>query len=628
MWPLDRGSEKSVHFPESKATSINEAWCHVVVALLSVDIQPTGERFASAGVDGRISIWPLSAVQLLPSHLEAQADSIRLAQIQVHSAPVNVVRWSANGRCLASGGDDHIIYVHELMRGQSTLVSSNGSGGHHSEVWQLTIALRGHQLSVVDIAWSPDNTSSQMCSGSLDRSVIVWDVHKGVPMQVLKGHQGFVKGVAWDPLGEYIASQSDDNSVIIWGLGTAAIEQVAKIQEPCLSISETTAFSTKISWSPDGSKLAVASKITKVQSSAFITLFINRKHNWTLVARKAHDHLKGMVTVSKFNPKLFHWNGKSVHYCGCGSSKGVFSILREPCGPPSDPPFQSHSHPSDWIGVAWEFLVTQENITDASWAPDGFMMLMVSNKGTLYRGMFEKDSLGTPVSANVNMELQCGTSSNTPTLSCRTGEPLDRITPDKVGSGSEGKKRKRKIKPVRADGPSIQKTMQFVPDRPTIVLDGSPDRNKKITQNAQHMPSSVEDPDMFRVFRTPHVQSSFSFASEDDEEGGITEVCVTNPDATNGSDGMVSKVELLRDSKVVLWEADVDGTIVLGAGNKSFIAVATSALTLQVCHRQCSQAELVFSLINPSNKSVLAYFSPNENLNLLKFRAPPPTSVE
>ena len=33
---------------------------------------------------------------------------------------------------------------------------------------------------------------------------------------VLEGHKSYVKGVAWDPIGTYIASQSDDKSIIIW----------------------------------------------------------------------------------------------------------------------------------------------------------------------------------------------------------------------------------------------------------------------------------------------------------------------------------------------------------------------------------------------------------------------------
>lgn len=47
---------------------------------------------------------------------------------------------------------------------------------------------------------------------------------------VLKGHSGLVKGVAWDPVGKYVASQSDDKTLRIWR--TADWQQDAIISEP------------------------------------------------------------------------------------------------------------------------------------------------------------------------------------------------------------------------------------------------------------------------------------------------------------------------------------------------------------------------------------------------------------
>jgi hypothetical protein len=45
---------------------------------------------------------------------------------------------------------------------------------------------------------------------------------------LLKGHEGFVKGVAWGPLGKYLASQGDD-AVVIWRCEDW--QQVARITE-------------------------------------------------------------------------------------------------------------------------------------------------------------------------------------------------------------------------------------------------------------------------------------------------------------------------------------------------------------------------------------------------------------
>lgn len=46
----------------------------------------------------------------------------------------------------------------------------------------------------------------------------------------LTGHTGLVKGVTWDPVGQYLASQSDDKSLRIWR--TKDWKQQACISEP------------------------------------------------------------------------------------------------------------------------------------------------------------------------------------------------------------------------------------------------------------------------------------------------------------------------------------------------------------------------------------------------------------
>ena len=48
---------------------------------------------------------------------------------------------------------------------------------------------------------------------SLDNLIIIWDPAMGHKVQTLEGHTSFVKGVAWDPIGKYLASQSDDKTV-------------------------------------------------------------------------------------------------------------------------------------------------------------------------------------------------------------------------------------------------------------------------------------------------------------------------------------------------------------------------------------------------------------------------------
>lgn len=64
-----------------------------------------------------------------------------------------------------------------------------------------------------------------------------------------------MKGVTWDPVGKFIASQSDDRSVKIWKTSDWTIQNT--ITEPFEECGGTTHI-LRLSWSPDGQYLVSA----------------------------------------------------------------------------------------------------------------------------------------------------------------------------------------------------------------------------------------------------------------------------------------------------------------------------------------------------------------------------------
>lgn len=109
----------------------------------------------------------------------------------------------------------------------------------------------------------------------------------------LDKHQGFVKGVCWDPVGEFLATQSDDRSVMIWR--TTDWELEAEVRKP-FEDSPGTFFrrlryvnvrfsiilkivNTGPSWSPDGAHIT-ASNATNNKGYVFIAAVIAR-NTWT-----------------------------------------------------------------------------------------------------------------------------------------------------------------------------------------------------------------------------------------------------------------------------------------------------------------------------------------------------------
>lgn len=79
----------------------------------------------------------------------------------------------------------------------------------NKEQWTSLKVLRGHIEDVYDLSWSPDSTS--LVSGSLDNSVILWNVQKGKKIGMLSDYaRGFPQGVTWDPNNKFIATISSD----------------------------------------------------------------------------------------------------------------------------------------------------------------------------------------------------------------------------------------------------------------------------------------------------------------------------------------------------------------------------------------------------------------------------------
>ena len=190
------------------------SYCSAGNPLMSIDIHPKGSRMATAG--NSIEIWNMRPI--LDASSEADpAIPKRLAYLTDHSGAVNVVRFSPCGTYLASGSDDRCIIIYELRPGRAQAAFGGAAAAHAPSVenWRAKEMIRGHNSNVVDLSWSKD--SKLLASASYDNKVIIWNISSGKHASQVHAveHQGFAKGVAWDPLGSYLASQGDDG-VRVW----------------------------------------------------------------------------------------------------------------------------------------------------------------------------------------------------------------------------------------------------------------------------------------------------------------------------------------------------------------------------------------------------------------------------
>ncbi|PGG98364.1 compass component swd3 [Blastomyces parvus] len=78
--------------------------------------------------------------------------------------------------------------------------------------------LKGHQLGVSAVKFSPDGSMIASCSA--DATIKIWDTASGRLIHTFEGHLAGISTISWSPDGAVIASGSDDKSIRLWHVPT------------------------------------------------------------------------------------------------------------------------------------------------------------------------------------------------------------------------------------------------------------------------------------------------------------------------------------------------------------------------------------------------------------------------
>ena len=138
----------------------------------------------------------------------------QLAAMSYHSGTIHSVRFSGNGKYLASGADDKIVCIYNLDPNPPAHTTFGSNETPPVENWRIFRRLIGHDNDVQDLGWSAD--SSILVSVGLDSKVVVWSGHTFEKLKTLSQHQSHVKGITFDPANKYFATASDDRTIRIF----------------------------------------------------------------------------------------------------------------------------------------------------------------------------------------------------------------------------------------------------------------------------------------------------------------------------------------------------------------------------------------------------------------------------
>lgn len=150
----------------------------------SIAFSPDGQRLVSAeGLDKVLRLWEVASGTLL-------------FNFAGHSAPVNSVAFSPDGRNVISGSHDNTIKLWDAATGM------------------LLHTYNGHSNWVRSVAFSPDGR--QVLSGSFDKTMKLWSAANGALLRTFKGHLDVVRSVAFSPDGQMVLSGSWDQTLKLW----------------------------------------------------------------------------------------------------------------------------------------------------------------------------------------------------------------------------------------------------------------------------------------------------------------------------------------------------------------------------------------------------------------------------
>ncbi|XP_008798986.1 chromatin assembly factor 1 subunit FAS2 homolog isoform X1 [Phoenix dactylifera] len=369
---------------------------HDTQPVLTLDFHTPTRLLATGGADHDIKLWVITSDEgqkKLP--IVSYQNSL-----SYHSSAVNVLRFSPSGEHLASGADGGELVIWKL---QST-------GDSHT--WKVLKTLLFHRKDVLDLQWSADG--AYMISGSVDNSCIIWDINKGSVHQILDAHLHYVQGVAWDPLGHYVASLSSDRTCRVYMnkpqpklkgcekmnyvcqhvLAKSELQKLDDSKPPPpkahLFHDETLpSFFRRLAWSPDGSFLVVPAGIYRYSSAseAVNTAYIISRRDLSKPSVQLPGASKPIVAV-RFCPVLFCLRGSNPD----GFFKLPYRVIFAVATLNSLYIYDTESvHPiAIYAGLHYAA------ITDVAWSPDAKHLALSSRDGYCTVIEFENDELGKP----------------------------------------------------------------------------------------------------------------------------------------------------------------------------------------------------------------------------------------